>query len=202
MLARFSGATIAPPMPKSRVNQRSIDPKKATPHKRDPSHLDWHYKAPTEEELADPYECFPEGFWPPFFQAAKEAAPLSPRQKSDVDILRNQVKKDACSDCSLPYQFLMQRVGKCHPVEGAMTPILRGRRGRKVDVMSDEKNQYFKITSLSEYKYENLEEEWYTIAPTLEEARAIADRIGMPDNRKEQVVYLTDEQYDAIPEAQ
>ncbi len=188
-------------MPKSRVNQRSIDPKKATPHKRDPSHLDWHYRDPTPDELADPYECFPPEFWAPFFQAAKEAAVLPPRHKADVDILRNQVKKDACRDCTLPYQFLMQRVDKCHPVEGAITPILRGRRGSKVIYMSDEKKKYFKITSLEEYKYENLEEEWYTIAPTLGEAREIANRIGMPDQRKEQVVYLTDEQYDAIPEA-
>lgn len=68
--------------------------------------------------------------------------------------------------------------------------------------MEQEKKAYIKITSLAEYRYDNLEEEWYVIAPTLDEARDLAEMIGMPGNRKEQVVYLTDAQYDAIPEAQ
>jgi PHD/YefM family antitoxin component YafN of YafNO toxin-antitoxin module len=67
--------------------------------------------------------------------------------------------------------------------------------------MSDEKKPYVKITSLAEYKHDNLEEEWYVIAPTLDEARILADQIGMPDNRKTQVVYLTERQYEQIPEA-
>jgi hypothetical protein len=124
-------------MPKSRVNQRSIDPAKATPHKRDPSHLEWHYKEPTAEELTDPYECFPPDFWGPYFQAAREAAELSQRQKRDIDILRNQVKKDACEDCTLPYQMLMQRLGKCHPVEGAITPEDRIDDGREESLLQD-----------------------------------------------------------------
>lgn len=65
----------------------------------------------------------------------------------------------------------------------------------------DEKKPYVKITSLAEYKHANLEEEWYVIAPTLDEARSLADEIGMPENRKQQVVYLTDKQYESIPEA-
>lgn len=67
--------------------------------------------------------------------------------------------------------------------------------------MTDEKKAYIKITSLAEYKHENLEEEWFVIAPTLDEATQIANRIGMPENRKKQVVYLTDRQYEQIPEA-
>ena len=67
--------------------------------------------------------------------------------------------------------------------------------------MTNEKRRYYKVTALTKYLHENLQEEWYTIDFTLEGARALADKIGMPDNRKEQVVYLTDEQYDAIPEA-
>lgn len=116
-----------------RMNRRRIDPEKATPFKRDPSHLDWHYKTPTEEELSDPYPCFPPDFWAPYFQAAKEATSLPPRKKADPDALRLQVKKDACEDCTLPYQLLMQRLGKCHPVEGAVTPEMREESGMDFD---------------------------------------------------------------------
>ena len=112
-----------------RMNRRRIDPEKIAPLKRDPSHLDWHYKTPTEEELKDPYICFPPGYWSPFFQAAKEATTLPPRKKNDPDILRVQVKKDACEDCSLVYQHLMQRLDRCHPVEGAITPEMRAQAG-------------------------------------------------------------------------
>jgi hypothetical protein len=66
--------------------------------------------------------------------------------------------------------------------------------------MMEEKSRYYKITSL-EFKDAQFDEEWYTIAPTLEEARQLADKIGMPTYRKEQVVYLTEDQYNAIPEA-
>lgn len=121
-----------------RMNRRRIDPEKIAPLKRDPSHLDWHYKTPTEEELSDPYECFPPGFWPPFFQAAKEASSLPPRKKNDPDVLRDQVKRDACEDCSLPYQLLMLRLGKCHPVQGAITPQMRSESGMDFDGAREE----------------------------------------------------------------
>ena len=65
--------------------------------------------------------------------------------------------------------------------------------------MSDEKKPYIKITSLTKYKHENLEEEWFVIDENLESARALADEIGMPPNRKEQVIYLTQRQYESIP---
>lgn len=67
--------------------------------------------------------------------------------------------------------------------------------------MDEEKYPYIKITSLAEFKHDNLEEEWYVIAPSLEEAKQIADRIGMPENRKVQRVFLTEKQYESIPEA-
>jgi hypothetical protein len=106
----------------SRINVRSMTPDKPAPVKKDSSFLDWHYKMPTEEELQDPYICYPEGFWAPFFQAAKEASTLPPRKKNDPDQLRDAIKRDACEDCSLPMQMLMQRLDRCHPVEGAVTP--------------------------------------------------------------------------------
>ena len=106
----------------SRINRRSINPDKPAPPKRDSSHLDWHYRMPTEEELSDPYPCFPEEFWGPFFQAAKEASTLPPRKKRDPLLLKESIKRDACDDCSLPYQMLMKRLGKCRPAEGAVTP--------------------------------------------------------------------------------
>lgn len=115
------------------MNQRRIDPEKAVPFKRDPSHLDWHYKEPTEEELADPYVCFPPGFWAPFFQAAKEATSLPPRKKNDPAIMRDEVKRAACEDCQLPYQMLMRRLGKCRPIEGAVTPEMRAESGMDFD---------------------------------------------------------------------
>lgn len=106
----------------SRINVRSINPEKAAPVKKDSSFLDWHYKMPTEEELEDQYPCFPDEFWAPFFQAAKEASTLPPRKRKDVVELRESIKRDACEDCSLPYQMLMKRLGRCHPAEGATTP--------------------------------------------------------------------------------
>lgn len=106
----------------SRINRRSINPDKPTPSKKDSSHLDWHYKVPSEEELEDPYECFPEPFWAPYFQAAKEASTLPLRKKKDPATLRDAIKRDACEDCSIAYQRLMQRLGRCKPIEGAMTP--------------------------------------------------------------------------------
>lgn len=106
----------------SRVNRRSLNPETVTPPKKDSSHLDWHYKMPTEEELADPYECYPEEFWAPYFQSAKEASTLPPRKRKDPLVLKESIKRDACMDCSLPYQMLMQRLGKCHPADGAFTP--------------------------------------------------------------------------------
>ena len=106
----------------SRINVRNLNPDKAAPVKKDSSFLDWHYKMPTDEELEDPYPCFPEEFWAPFFQAAKESTTLPPRKKKDVVELRESIKRDACEDCSLPYQMLMKRLGRCHPADGAVTP--------------------------------------------------------------------------------
>lgn len=60
------------------------------------------------------------------------------------------------------------------------------------------KRQYHKVEAVG---YEQGDEvEWYVIAPTIEEAVGIADSIGMPDDRVESLVWLTDEQYSAIPE--
>jgi hypothetical protein len=115
------------------MNRRKIDPDKIAPLKRDPSHLDWHYKEPSDVELQDPYECFPPGFWSPFFQAAKEATTLPPRKKNDPDIMRDQVKRDACEDCLLPYQLLMERLGRCKPIEGAVTPRMREAAGEEAN---------------------------------------------------------------------
>jgi hypothetical protein len=84
--------------------------------------LDWHYKMPTEEELSDPYDCYPSEYWAPYFQAAKEASTLAPRKKKDPLALKESIKRDACEDCSLPYQLLMKRLGRCKPADGAMTP--------------------------------------------------------------------------------
>lgn len=106
----------------SRVNRRSLNPDKPVPLKKDSSHLDWHYKLPTEEELEDPYPCFPEEYWAPYFQAAKEASTLPPKKKADPETLREAIKRDACEDCNLPYQLLMQRLGRCKPAYGAVTP--------------------------------------------------------------------------------
>lgn len=113
----------------SRINVRSINPEKAAPVKKDSSFLDWHYKMPTEEELEDPYICYPDEFWAPFFQAAKEATTLPPRKKRDLVQLRESIKRDACEDCSLPYQMLMKRLGRCQPAEGALTPEAMKERG-------------------------------------------------------------------------
>jgi hypothetical protein len=109
----------------SRANIRPINPAFPAPVKKDNSHLDWHYKVPTDEELSDPYECFPDEFWAPYFQAAKEATTLPPRKKKDPLQLKESIKRDACEDCSLPYQLLMQRLGKCKPADGASTPADR-----------------------------------------------------------------------------
>jgi hypothetical protein len=80
---------------------------------------------PTDEELEDPYICFPEEFWAPYFQAAKEATTLPPRKKKDPLAVKESIKRDACEDCSIPYQKLMLRLDRCKPADGAVTPLDR-----------------------------------------------------------------------------
>lgn len=96
-------------------------------NKKDSSQLDWHYKLPSKEELQDPYKCFPEEMWPTYFQAAKESTTLPPRKRNDPNLMRDDVKRLACEDCTLFYQLLMQKHNRCHPVEGAITPEDRER---------------------------------------------------------------------------
>jgi hypothetical protein len=94
--------------------------------KRDASLLDWHFKLPSEEELADPYECFPDDMWAPYYQASKESSLLPPRKRAIPALMTEDVKRSACEDCTLPYQLLMQRLGKCHPIDESLTPEGRG----------------------------------------------------------------------------
>ena len=57
------------------------------------------------------------------------------------------------------------------------------------------KNRYVKVTAVDDYT------EWFAVGTSRRDAKAIADEMGMPtDNREYKDLYLTKEQYEAIPE--
>jgi hypothetical protein len=57
------------------------------------------------------------------------------------------------------------------------------------------KNRYVKVTALDK------DTEWYAVGNSRREAKAIADEMGMPSDNREYVdIYLTQDQYEAIPE--
>ena len=62
------------------------------------------------------------------------------------------------------------------------------------------KTRYVKVESVG--PDETGEElEWYAVGTSRRNAKELADEMGMPmDNRKYKDLYLTDEQYGAIPE--
>lgn len=93
--------------------------------RKNSSFLEWHYKKPSPEELDNQYECFTEEEWAFHYQASKESTALSARKKNDVTVMNEEAKRLACDDCLLPYQLEQLKLGKCHPIEGAVTPIDR-----------------------------------------------------------------------------
>lgn len=94
--------------------------------KRDSSYLEWHYKRPTDEELQDQYECFDEDQWAFHYQASKESTGLTARKKADPAIMRDEAKRLACEDCTLPYQLWALKQGVCEPIDWDLTPKGRG----------------------------------------------------------------------------
>lgn len=63
------------------------------------------------------------------------------------------------------------------------------------------KKRYVKVEALELRPDEAEDIEWYAVGETRGEAKSIADEMGMPiDSRKYVDVYLTREQYEAIPE--
>lgn len=61
------------------------------------------------------------------------------------------------------------------------------------------KSRYVKVEALQVLDDEDVE--WYAVGRTRGEAKSIADDMGMPtDSRKYTDIYLTDDQYEAIPE--
>lgn len=64
-----------------------------------------------------------------------------------------------------------------------------------------DKRRYTKITNISETDSEIIE--WYAIDTSNRKARSLADKMGMPKlDRVYEYIYLTDEQYERIPEWQ
>lgn len=63
------------------------------------------------------------------------------------------------------------------------------------------KSRFVKVESLELRPDEEEDIEWYAVGRTRGEAKSIADEMGMPtDSRKYTDLYLTEEQYEAIPE--
>ena len=93
--------------------------------RKNSSFLEWHYKQPSPEELEDQYECFTPEEWAFHYQASKESTILSARSKKDVSIMTQEAKRLACDDCMLPYQIEQMKLGNCHPINGASTPLDR-----------------------------------------------------------------------------
>jgi hypothetical protein len=63
------------------------------------------------------------------------------------------------------------------------------------------KQKYVKVEALESLPDEDIE--WYAVGQSRGEAKSLADEMGMPtDNRKYTDLYLTQEQYEAIPEWQ
>lgn len=61
------------------------------------------------------------------------------------------------------------------------------------------KDRYVKVEALEVREDEDIE--WYAVGKTKGEAKAIADEMGMPtDSRRYVDIYLTKEQFEAIPE--
>ena len=70
-------------------------------------------------------ECLDEEEWEGILDQARAADPwVRPH-----NFTREHVLRTVCGDCTLPYQFLARARGKCHPPDGAMTPIVRAEAG-------------------------------------------------------------------------
>jgi hypothetical protein len=91
--------------------------------RKNSSFLEWHYKKPSPEELENQYECFTEEEWAFHYQASKESTTLSVRKKNDVAVMNGEAKRLACEDCQLPYQLEQMKLGRCHPIQDANTPL-------------------------------------------------------------------------------
>lgn len=64
-----------------------------------------------------------------------------------------------------------------------------------------DKKRYTKITRVEETDTEIID--WYAIDTSNRKARALADKMGMPKfDRVYEYIYLTDDQYERIPEWQ
>ena len=76
-------------------------------------------------------ECLDDDEWQGILQQARYADPwVRPH-----NFTRDYVLRRVCEDCTLAYQFLAKARGKCHPPEGASTPIVRAEAG--VDDLMD-----------------------------------------------------------------
>jgi hypothetical protein len=70
--------------------------------------------------------------WILFCGAAKESLPHGGR------LTRTKAAQMACRDCNLYDQFIATARGRCHPPEGAITPIQRKQAGAAEDDDADE----------------------------------------------------------------
>jgi hypothetical protein len=107
----------------SRISKKSVLVGKPPVVRKDPSHLDWHYKKPSEEELSDKYDCFTESEWAAHYQAAKEETALQSKKKNDPAFMVDEAKRLACDSCQLFYQLWARQRGLCKPIDGAITPV-------------------------------------------------------------------------------
>lgn len=63
------------------------------------------------------------------------------------------------------------------------------------------KDRYVKVEAIEFRPDEDEDIEWYAVGKTRGEAKAIADEMGMPTDSRHYVdIYLTKEQFEAIPE--
>lgn len=72
-------------------------------------------KAPSDLRTPD---CFTDEEWGAYYEAETQAVW---NQKS----LKKSIVKDMCEDCTLGYQRLQIREGKCQPQYGVITPLHR-----------------------------------------------------------------------------
>lgn len=72
-------------------------------------------KAPPEFPTPD---CFTDEEWGAYYDAERQAV-------WNAKTLKKSIDKDMCSDCTLSYQRVQIKEGKCKPQYGALTPLHR-----------------------------------------------------------------------------
>lgn len=83
----------------------------AKTHNRPPAVIDWELMAPTPECFED------EADWRYCVEQTRSIHPTVRR------FTREYALAEACLSCTREYQESQIKVGRCHPPEGAMTPL-------------------------------------------------------------------------------